>query len=144
MLALQRDVVLAGETHEFFHLQEYARKGTPDSEWLPERAQDGWMLITADLARKAKGKGRENNLAMLCRVYKMTHIVLGPSIHRMKQFDKMRAIFTVWDDLKKAFRAERGSRFVLVKGVKNPILEKREYQEAKKNSVGANSKLPEA
>lgn len=133
MLALQNDVALSGECHEFFHLMEYVKSGTRDSVWVPQRASEGWILITADSARKAKGLGRENNLARLCRQHRITHVVLGPSIHRMKQFDKMRAILTVWDDLKKVAEASPGSRFMLVKGPKNPMLEKREYEQAQKN-----------
>lgn len=115
------------ESVDFKHLLEFQQQGVEDKDWLPQKAKEGWVLITADRGRPT-GSQQGGNLPRLCRTYQMTHILLGPSIHKKKQFDKMRALLAVWDDVIIACRAKPGTRFVICMGPKRPRLEKRDVQ----------------
>jgi hypothetical protein len=91
------------------HLFSYFKAGTCDSVWIPAVADEGWIILTADRARKSS----LHKLPAICHQYKITHILMGPSILRLKQNQKAAAIVSVWDDIKKCGDAPPGSRFIL-------------------------------
>ena len=91
------------------HLSDYFDTGICDSKWIPEVAEGGWIIITADRGKKST----LHKLPAICAHYKITHILLGPSILKLKQHQKANAIITVWEDIKKCNEAPKGSRFAL-------------------------------
>ena len=94
---------------EFGHLLDYFTQGVCDSVWIPLVAKDGWVIITADRAKKSK----KIKLPEICLNFKITHILLTGSIVRLKQSQKANAIIAVWEDIKKCPTAPKGSRFNL-------------------------------
>lgn len=90
----------------FAHLQDYVAKGTPDSVWIPQMAEEKWIILTAD-----RGKHGRIKLPAICTAYQITHILMGPSLLHRKQLEKARAIVAIWEDIAKCSSAPSGSRF---------------------------------
>jgi hypothetical protein len=90
------------------HLLEYFESGTCDSVWIPKIANDGWVILTSDRGKKGQVK-----LPAICRAYKITHILMGPSILKLKQVEKASVILAVWHDIKRCADAPQGSRYLL-------------------------------
>lgn len=116
---------------ELAHLQDFYEKGIADQIWVPAKAAEGWILISADRSG-GSGRGRENVLPQLCRQFRMTHILLGHTIHQKKQLEKLAAILAVWHDIvERVSASQRGSRWVLRAGPApqhRPYLEYRPYR----------------
>ena len=49
----------------------------------------------------------------ICVAYKVTHILIGSSIMKLKQCQKAAIIVSVWEEIKKCNEAPKGSRFLL-------------------------------
>lgn len=109
--ALRRLVKKTREPSEVQNLLDICPSGILDPEWLP-RFQDQsnpWLIVTADLGKRSGG-GR---LPDICQKLGIRHVLLSGKLHQRRQFDKMRAIITVWPALKEAYTADPGSRFKL-------------------------------
>jgi hypothetical protein len=91
------------------HILDYFKSGICDSEWIPQVADGGWIIITSD---RGKNSNR-NKLPGICLHYKITHILLSVSVLKLKQNQKANAIISVWEDIKKSNEAPKGSRFLL-------------------------------
>ncbi|MFH1108521.1 MAG: hypothetical protein V1790_04885 [Planctomycetota bacterium] len=131
MEQLAQAVQYSHEDIEFKHLLDFQSQGIPDSDWIPQKANEGWILISTDRGKKtgAGGAGHGKALPMLCRRFGMTHVLLSAKVHAKKQFDKMRAILDVWDDLVRVIDAEPGSQFLIRMGPKHAVLERRNVPE---------------
>jgi hypothetical protein len=97
------------EAHEVRHLSEFQKLGTADEIWIPDMASKGFVAVTGDRGKNGRGK----KLPLLCVKYSMTHIMFLPSIHSMKSADKIRAVISLWEDIAKASKSPRGSRFMM-------------------------------
>jgi hypothetical protein len=92
---------------EIKHLFQYFKSGTKDSEWIPEIAREQWIILTTD-----KGKKKDNaKLPLICAAYKVTHIVMGPSLLHAKQIQKAGAIIALWEKIKECHEAPKGTKF---------------------------------
>lgn len=87
-------------------------EGKLDDEWVPQLAGGGYLLITTDRAKK---KSRGSKLPVLCRRSGLRHVMLSAAVHSLSQFDKLRAIFSVWPKLLNAASAPPGAGFLLKK-----------------------------
>jgi hypothetical protein len=90
------------------HLTNYFVPGTLDPDWIPKIAQEGWMVMTAD-----RGKNGKHKLPAICATYQITHILMGPSVGQLKQYQKANAIISIWDKIKECQNAPKGSRFLM-------------------------------
>lgn len=84
-------------------------KGGKDEEWIPIVAAESWIIVSFDRGRRYGGQ----KLPDVCKHFKVTHVLAGPSVMKEKQFDKARIILSVLTDLIKLNEATKGSRFVL-------------------------------
>jgi len=91
------------------HLLDYFQAGTCDSVWIPKVAQDGWVILTSDRAKRST----HAKLPNICLEYQITHILMGPSILHLKQSQKANAIVALWEDIKKCNDAPKGTRFTM-------------------------------
>ncbi|HZM01689.1 MAG TPA: hypothetical protein VFC44_01585 [Candidatus Saccharimonadales bacterium] len=90
------------------HLTEYFKRGTRDDSWIPEIANEGWVILSADRGKKSGPK-----LPAICVAYHVTHILVGPSILHLKQFQRIQLIISSWNEIRKCAEAPQGSRFAL-------------------------------
>jgi hypothetical protein len=95
---------------EIDHVIRRFGAGTPDEEWIPRLAEDGWVVITAD-AGKNRSSGRK--LPDVCKEFRITHVIIAPGLHKRNNFCKQRAIVDNWERLLAAAEAPRGSRYSL-------------------------------
>lgn len=111
IIALRNLIETTREKAEIQHLLETSRMGILDAEWLPkfQSQSEPWLVLTADLGKRSGGK----RLPDICRELGIRHVLISGKLHQKKQFDKMRAILTVWPNLKAAFNSKPGSRFKL-------------------------------
>jgi hypothetical protein len=102
---------------EVAHVLDFYEPGTPDPEWLPRLAEEGWIVITADRAKRSGGP----KLPFLCAQLGITHVLLSGRIHKQPQFEKAVCVASVWDEIVAATAAPKGSRFILrLSGGVNP------------------------
>jgi hypothetical protein len=90
------------------HLTNYFTPGALDPDWIPKVAGEGWIILTADRGKKGKDK-----LPSICSAYKVTHILMGNSVMKLKQYQKANAIISVWEKIKECNDAPKGSRFIM-------------------------------
>ncbi|HUU83529.1 MAG TPA: hypothetical protein VM243_08500 [Phycisphaerae bacterium] len=93
------------------------RHGEQDENWIPELADEEWLVISADRGKKPGPK-----LPLLCAEFGVRHILIKGALHNLKQFEKARAIIIVWPSLIAARTKPRGTRFLLTMGPKYPVL----------------------
>lgn len=99
-------------TVEIQHLATVDCEGQLDDEWIPKQSTEGYLLITTDRGKK---KSRGGKLPVLCERNGMRYVMMSAAVHNLNQFDKLRAIFTVWPKLLEAAAANPGTGFVLRK-----------------------------
>ncbi len=80
------------------HLLELAPSGVLDEVWVPRLKDEAWTVISADGARRPN-RNRGRNLPRLCAEYGLTLIVLSPTVHNRKVFDKARTVISVWSQI---------------------------------------------
>jgi hypothetical protein len=90
------------------HLTNYFIPGESDPVWIPKVAEEGWIILTADRGKKGKDK-----LPSICVTYKVTHILMGTSVMKLKQYQKANAIISIWEKIKECADAPKGSRFLM-------------------------------
>ena len=74
------------------HYLEWYKEGVPDSDWAIHVAKQGYVLISTDRGKQCGGI----KLPMVCRDCGLTHVLISGRIHDGGQFEKARAIITVW------------------------------------------------
>ena len=77
-------------TPTIHHLTNYFRPGELDPDWIPKVAEAGWIILTADRGKKGRDK-----LPSICAAYRVTHILMGTSVAKMKQYQKANAIISI-------------------------------------------------
>lgn len=90
------------------HLTNYFKPGELDPDWIPKIANEEWIILTGDRGKKGKDK-----LPSICLAYKVTHILMGSSVMKMKQYQKANAIISIWEKIKECADAPKGSRFIM-------------------------------
>lgn len=76
---------------------EYFQSGIYDEIWVPQIADQGWIVITGDSGQGGRGKGEK--LPVVCRQYGVTHVVFGRGLQQQNGFEKIRAIMIVWPEI---------------------------------------------
>ena len=97
---------------EVSHLASLDSEGDLDDDWIPRFSGDGYLLVTTDRGKK---KSRGGKLPIICQRNGMRHVMMSAAVHNLNQFDKLRALFTVWPNLLSAANAVPGAGFVLRK-----------------------------
>jgi hypothetical protein len=94
---------------------EIQKAGTADSVWIPKVAlEGGWIVISSDRG-KSKREKFDEKLPYLCRLHRITHVLLSARVHDLKLFEKGQAVVAVWQDLLKVRDVTAGARFMLKK-----------------------------
>lgn len=109
--ALKELVQRTREAAEIQHLLDMCPSGILDPVWLPQFQNQlaPWLIITADSGKRCGG----DRLPQICKTLGIRHVLLSGKLHQRRQFDKIRALMTVWPELKKASASAAGSRFKL-------------------------------
>jgi hypothetical protein len=98
------------EKVEIAHIFQFAKSGETDDVWIPRLATGGWLLITTDRAKRCGGP----KLPDLCRDHGVSHVLVGATIQKAKQFERVRAILAVWPRVILAAKyPTKGTRFSL-------------------------------
>ena len=99
------------ESAEVWNLLDICPSGIQDPDWLPKfkSQSDPWLIITGDSGKRCGGE----RLPELCTELGIRHVLLSGKLNQRKQFDKFRAIMTVWPALQKAFESDAGAQFRL-------------------------------
>jgi hypothetical protein len=108
--ALRAMIAPTSENAEIAHILDFHPQGVTDEEWIPRIAEENWIVLTGD---RAKQSSRGGKLPILCQAFRVTHVMLSAAIHKMKAFDKERAIVQVWHDLARLVEVPRGSGYSL-------------------------------
>lgn len=125
--ALRELVHRTREATEIQHLLDMCPSGILDPAWLPkfQIQDDPWLIITADSGKRCGG----DRLPQICKTLGIRHVLLSGKLHQRRQFDKIRALITVWPALKMANSSAAGSRFKLQQAGDSFVL-KEAYKEA--------------
>jgi len=83
---------------EIAHTIDFFKSGTQDESWIPEVADDDWIIITGDRGSRG-GRKRGEKLPLVCKQYGVTHVMLGGKLQQQSSFHKFRAVVWAWDDL---------------------------------------------
>ena len=103
--------ILPGEPPEFAHVCDFFKQGTPDNVWVPKIASEGrWIVISSDGAKKANKGGK---LPDLCLAYKVTHVILSPTLHKKTAGEKVSALGFIWGQIENLDKEPAGTRFKL-------------------------------
>lgn len=116
-------------TPQFAHISDFFQQGTPDNVWIPQVAQEGWIVVSTDRGRNRPTYG--GKLPVLCQESKITHILFSPKLHHCRAHEKVAALAMVWKEIEAIADAPPGSRFklrfrVAKGGAKSVVLEKDE------------------
>ncbi|MBS0657720.1 MAG: hypothetical protein JSR82_05660 [Verrucomicrobia bacterium] len=106
--ALAEVVKFSREPHELRHIGELRTLGGPDDEWIPQIAGGDWLVVSGD-----RGKQGGPKLPRLCLEAGVTHVLVSGRMHNSPQFEKARAVLSVWPELMKAAEGPRGERYSL-------------------------------
>lgn len=109
--ALRNLISRTREPVEIKHLLDLCPSGILDLNWLPQFQDqiEPWLIITADSGKRCGG----DRLPQICGELGIRHVLLSGKLHQRRQFDKIRAVITVWPALKEAHSSAAGSRFKL-------------------------------
>lgn len=102
----------AGFEIEFKHVLEFQKQGVADADWIPQRAAEGWLLITADRGKGHKGIKRQI-LPMLCEKHGLTCAMLSKRLHHCRTEEKFQVLVKLWPRLTQLVDAPRGLLFRL-------------------------------
>ena len=94
---------------EVAHLMSHFEACTPDEKWIPEIADESWVVITSDRGKRCGGA----KLPALCLEYHVTHVLLSRAVHRFSSFQRITAFTSNLNDLLACCDAPKGSRFHL-------------------------------
>ena len=94
------------------HVLDFQGQGETDDKWVPRLAAEDWIVISCDRGKQFGGP----KLPALCQHFKVTHVLVSGTLHGKKQFEKARAVITVWPELVKLTTAVKGTRFSLRMG----------------------------
>lgn len=81
--------------------------GQKDHIWVPQVAQEGWVILSTDRAKQCGGA----KLHHVCEEHKVTHILMSATMHELKQFHKVAMVIRLWDKIVEVRLAPPGSRF---------------------------------
>src|SRR5437667_71826 len=84
------------EPAEFRHLREYGIiDNADDSDWMPFVAENGFILITCDRAKRCGG----TKLPDCCVQHKVTHVMMMGRLSEESSLPKVCALLSVWRKL---------------------------------------------
>lgn len=99
-----------GEDVDFSHIVDRQLAGVRDEDWIPQIADDGWIVITADRGKRKKS-GTGERLPIICERFGVTYAAFSRSISQKNTSFKIRALHSVFPELKALPGELRGSGF---------------------------------
>ena len=104
------------------HLIDFEHhQGADDRVWIPKLVDDGWVVVSSDRGRKK----RYAQLPTICQKLRVTHFLFSGALHNSKQFEKARAVITLWPRIVEAATDARGKRYLMQKGRLHPVLKEK-------------------
>jgi len=94
-----RTIVVLDKRHptEIGHTNVLFGAGAKDNVWVPKISEGKWIVISED---RGVNSGRGDKLPTLCLQHRITHILVLPALLKHGgQFEKMRALLSVWPEL---------------------------------------------
>jgi hypothetical protein len=101
---------LAGVTSEIAHLLERFPPGMRDTEWIPQIAVEGWIVVSCD--RGSHSKAGEK-LPQLCAEYGVSHVVMSRGMSNRTMHFRMLAVQSLWAEIVAVKDAPRGFGYSL-------------------------------
>ncbi len=96
---------------EIGHTIELFGRAAKDREWVPKLEKSNWIVISED---RGKHSASGDKLPVLCLQHTITHVLVLPSLLKNGgQFEKLRALLSVWPRLLVLPGAAKGSRWRL-------------------------------
>ena len=99
------------------------QEGEEDDVWIPKLAREKWVIISADQGHLGGAK-----LPLVCKTWKITHVLIKGKLHHARQFEKARAILAVWPELLEAAKAIPGTEFRLHYAQRTFVLEEKLFK----------------
>ncbi|MCB9211593.1 MAG: hypothetical protein H6609_19695 [Ignavibacteriales bacterium] len=107
---------------EVKHIQDFFIASITDDKWVPKIAKEKWIVVTTDKAKRYGGA----KLPSICKKYNVTHILISGKLHNAPQFEKARAIISLFPQIVKGAEEPLGTRFSMrYTGEKSLMLEKK-------------------
>lgn len=105
------------------HYLELFPEGEDDDVWIPQVANEGYAIISADRGSRMGG----SKFPLVCKAHNVTHVLVSARIHERSSFEKMRAVIHVWPGLMGLVDAPAGSRYLLrLSTARTPMLVRNE------------------
>lgn len=93
------------------HALSFQQQGVWDENWIPQKAQEGWIIISHDRGKQGWKKGEP--LPRVCIRHRVTHVLLSGSAAKRTMTDKIQIVLSVWPQILTLHSEPRGSRFLL-------------------------------
>jgi len=104
------------------HIQDFFDASITDDKWIPAIADENWIVITSDKAKRRGGA----KLPSICKRYDVTHILISGKLHNAPQFEKARAIISLFPQIVSAAEEPSGTRYSMrYTGERSLMLEKK-------------------
>jgi hypothetical protein len=79
-----------------------------DDEWVPQIADEGWIVISGD---EGKAKSRGSKLPLLCQAYGVTYVTFSRAVAHYSAFGKYRVLLHHWSEIVALKEAPRGTGY---------------------------------
>jgi hypothetical protein len=86
--------------------------GVDDRVWIPKLAALDCVVFSSDTGRHK----REARLPMICQGNGITLFLFSPTLHNSSQFEKARAVVSLWPSIMEAANGPRGKRYSIQRG----------------------------
>jgi hypothetical protein len=98
---------------DVLHTLDFQKAGVWDENWIPQKAAEGWIIISQDRAKNTHGGKKGEPLPKVCVKHRVTHVLLTSSAAKQKMLAKIQLIISVWPQIVALHSEPRGSRFSL-------------------------------
>lgn len=95
---------------EIAHLATLNLEGQLDDDWIPVIGASGHVAVSSD---RGKNPSKGGKFPILCQRHGVIHIMLSTGVHKLNQFDKIRAVLSVWPKIIRASRGDAGCGYSL-------------------------------
>jgi hypothetical protein len=98
----------AGVAVEFEHVITKQFGGINDDIWIPQIADERWVIVTGDRGMKQKA-GKGEKLPIVCEQFGVNYVFFSRSWHNRSNADKVGALVSLWPQIMAVHSEPRGS-----------------------------------